>query len=171
MNPPRRAGPAPRRGGAPAIRLIGVGNEFRADDGVGLSIVRALQRHALSGVATRETTGDGADLLEAWRGAQAVFLFDAVRSGAPPGTVHRWDAGQGPLPARAFRHSTHALGVADAIELARALGELPPRVVVYGVEAAKFGPGCGLSPVVARAEAEVVARVLEDLRPRGGTQP
>ena len=41
--------------------------------------------------------------------------------------------------------STHALGLADAVELARSLGRLPQRVVVYGIEGAAFEFGNGLS--------------------------
>ena len=53
--------------------------------------------------------------LDAWT------FVDAVDSGGWPGTVSRFDASDEPLPARAFRSSTHAFGVGEAIELARAV--------------------------------------------------
>jgi hydrogenase maturation protease len=110
-------------------------------------------------VTAIEHEGDAAALVEAWTGADHVVVVDAAVSGAAPGTVHRFDARAEPLPARSLRSSTHGFGVADAVELARALGRLPPRLDVYAVEAADVGAGSGLSPAVARA-VEELARAL-----------
>jgi hydrogenase maturation protease len=90
-------------------------------------------------------------------------VVDAVESGAEPGTLVRFDASELAIPARMFRTSTHAFGVGDAIELARVLGRLPARVVVYGVEGAEFAAGVGLSPAVEAAIEPTAAAVLEDL--------
>jgi hydrogenase maturation protease len=83
-------------------------------------------------------------------------------SGAAPGTIRRFDASAQPLPKDAFRCSTHAFGVARAIELSRALGELPRSLVVYGIEGKNFAAGVGLSPEVERAVGEVVRRALTE---------
>ena len=85
------------------------------------------------------------------------MVVDAAASGASPGTVHRFDARAAPLPAAHLRSSTHAFGVADAVELARALGRLPGRLDVYAIEGGDFSLGAGLTPPVAAAvEALVV---------------
>jgi hydrogenase maturation protease len=97
-------------------------------------------------------------LIEAWRGAGSVIVIDAVTSGAEPGTIHRFEANTETLPKSLFRYSTHAFSLAEAIELARALGELPSRLVVYGIEANDFTAGVGLSSAVDEA-----ARQLEEL--------
>jgi hydrogenase maturation protease len=88
-----------------------------------------------------------------------VAVIDAALSGAPPGTVHHFRAERGPLPAVALRSSTHAFGVADAIELARALDRLPAQLDVYAVEGTDFELGTSVSPAVARA-AEALAERL-----------
>ena len=110
-----------------------------------------------------EESGEGAALIELWQGADTVILIDAVHSGAKPGTIHRLDAHAQPIAKRFFRLSTHAFGLAEAVELARALGRLPPRLIVYGVEGKSFEAGVGLSPGVAAAAQEVVERVLGEL--------
>ena len=69
------------------------------------------------------------------------MIVDAVRSGAAAGTVHRVEPGDGPLPRELGLASTHAFSIADTVELARALGRAPARVVVVGVEGAAFEPG------------------------------
>ena len=69
------------------------------------------------------------------------MLADAVASGAAPGAVHRFDAAAAALPASFAGASTHALGLAEAIELGRVLRRLPPRLVVLGIEGAGFATG------------------------------
>jgi hydrogenase maturation protease len=110
-----------------------------------------------------ESEQEPSRLLDAWEGVGAVFVVDAVVSGAPAGAVHRYDATTTRLPAGVFRSSTHAFGVGDAVELARALGRMPHRVIVYGVEGADFGAGAPLSPAVAAAVDTVVSRLEEEL--------
>src|SRR4030042_2007807 len=150
-------------GGRPVL-VLGVGNEFRGDDGAGLVVSRRLSALGIEGATIREVEGEGVTAMAAWKGAEAVIVVDAVHSGAAPGTVHRLEAHAGPVPGSFFHRSTHAISVADAIELARSLGELPPHFVVYGIEGKSFEAGMGLSPEVETAVQEVVAAVLEELR-------
>ena len=143
--------------------IIGLGNEYRRDDAVGLVVARRLREAAPESVRVLEESGEGAGLMESWQGADAVILIDAVHSGAKPGTLHRLDAHAQPIAKKFFRVSTHAFGVAEAVELARALGRLPPRLIVYGVEGKSFEAGVGLSPEVEAAVQAVVERVLGEL--------
>ena len=126
------------------IKLIGVGNPWRRDDGVGIWIARRLAGLNLPGVEVLERNGEGAELLEAWGGADRVYLFDALKAGGSPGTVRRIDAHRQSLP-RDMLGSSHALGVAEAVELARTLGELPAQLLIFGVEGINFGMGEDLS--------------------------
>src|SRR5688572_13895007 len=143
--------------------VVGVGNSLRGDDGVGLEVARRVRERA--DVAVRELEGEGVGLLDAWADARAVLLVDGVRSGAAPGTVHRVDATDRSLPAELRGStSTHAFGVAETIELARALGRLPDRLVVYGVECVGFETGAGLSRSVAAVVDSVADAVVRDAR-------
>ena len=149
--------------GRPPTLIIGLGNEYRRDDAVGLVVARRVREAAPESARVLEESGEGASLMESWQDADAVILIDAVHSGAKPGTLHRLDAHAQPIAKKFFRFSTHAFGVAEAIELARALGRLPPRLIVYGVEGKRFEAGVGLSPEVAAAAQAVVERVLAEL--------
>jgi hydrogenase maturation protease len=135
--------------------VIGVGNTWRGDDGAGLAVARRVRELSTAGVEVRELEGDATALVEVWSGAGRVVVVDAAESGAPPGTVRRFDARSGPLPARSLRSSTHAFGVSDAVELARALGRLPGALDVYAIEGASFAAGDRLSPAVERAVDEL----------------
>jgi hydrogenase maturation protease len=98
--------------------------------------------------------GEPVGLIDDWTGADVVIVVDAVSSGAPPGTIHRLDPLSEPIPAALSQGSTHAFGLAETIELARALDRLPPRLTVYGIEGEAFGAGDELSgPVRAAVEA------------------
>lgn len=146
------------------VTVLGLGNEFRGDDGAGRVVARRLRETALPGVAVREESGEGAALMDAWKDADAVILVDAVQSGAAPGTIHRLDASRVPVPSRFFHYSTHAFSVAEAVELARALNQLPPRLIIYGVEGKDFAAGEKLSPEVAAAVDELLARVRQEIQ-------
>lgn len=93
-----------------------------------------------------------------------MILLDAVHSGSKPGTIHRLDAGSRPISKRFFHHSTHAFSVAEAIELARTLGELPPRLIVYAIEGGNFAAGTELSLRAESALAEAERRVREEIK-------
>jgi hydrogenase maturation protease len=142
--------------------IIRIGNEYRGDDAAGLIVARRLKERLGDSFAVLEQSGDGAALVEAWRGAETVIIIDAVMSGAAPGTIHRVDASAQPLPKNAFRCSTHAFGVAEAIELSRALSELPQSLIVYGIEGKNYAAGVGLSSEVEKAVGEVVGRALTE---------
>jgi hydrogenase maturation protease len=129
--------------------VIGVGNALRGDDAVGLCVARILAARGVAGV--HESSGDPASLMELWNGAELVLLVDAAQSGAPPGEVWWYDASEEALPATRLHCSTHAFGAAEAIELARSLGTLPPRVIVFGIEGKSFEHGAEISPEVVSA--------------------
>jgi hydrogenase maturation protease len=135
--------------------LIGVGNAWRGDDAAGLLVARRARE--LGASDARQHEGDAVALIDVWAGAAHVVIVDASASGAPPGTVHRFDARAAPLPAAHLRSSTHAFGVADAVELARALGRLPARLEVLAIEGGEFTLGTALTAPVTAA-VEVLAR-------------
>ena len=143
--------------------VIGIGNRLRGDDAAGVVVAEQLRPRVRDGVEVVSCDEEPSRLMEAWEGAESVLLVDTVSSGSPPGTLHRVEAGEQAVPARTFRSSTHAIGIADTIELARALGRLPRRVRIYGIEAGGFTTGAALTPAVESAVAFLVKDVLHDL--------
>lgn len=139
--------------------IIGIGNDFRSDDAVGLVIARRLKAWPLNQFTVIEFTSDGATLLDYFQQAEVVILVDAVSSGAPPGTIHRLDAHGEVISKQYFQCSTHTVSVAEAIELGRVLGILPQQLLVFGIEAANFSPGVGLSPLVEKVVDQVVEQI------------
>lgn len=139
--------------------VIGVGNLERGDDAAGRIALARLRGRLAADIELIEEGGEAAALLVAMEGATAAYLIDACYSGAPPGTIYRFDAAAIRWP-RALRScSTHGLGLAEALELARALGMLPGRCVVYAIEGASYELGAPLSAPV-RAQIDALAARL-----------
>jgi hydrogenase maturation protease len=134
--------------------VIGVGNPTRGDDAAGIEVAKRVR----STTAYQQSTGSY-QMIDLWDGADEVIVVDAARSGAPPGTIHRIDPTSQPLPEGMLATSTHSVGVASTIEMARALGRLPDRVTVYGIEVSDLTRGVGLSPAVETAVDLVVAEI------------
>ena len=147
-----------------AILLIGIGNEYRCDDSIGLHVIRALKERKLPETIIVESSGDGAELIEIFSSVRMAILIDAVSSGGNPGTIYQFDAHIQPIPARLSFQSTHAFGVSEAIELARVLEQIPPILIVYAIEGENFSTGIGVTSKVERAAQEVVERVCDEIQ-------
>ena len=145
------------------ILVIGVGNPYRGDDGVGPLIARRLREKKLPESVAISEGGAGASLMDSWRGVSMVIIIDAMNSGDLPGTTRRFDARSESLPRAFFPCSTHYFGVAEAVGLARVMDRLPPSIIVYGIEGKRFEQGIGLSPEVMKAAGEIERRVLADI--------
>jgi hydrogenase maturation protease len=143
--------------------VIGVGNPARGDDGAGRAVARLLGEQALPGVRVVETEGDATSVLSLMEGAQAVYLIDACVSGACAGAIRRIDVTQADLPQAAYGLSSHRFGLAEAVALAKILQRLPPRCIVYAIEAASFDMGAPLSTSVGCAVDVVVEALSSEL--------
>ena len=148
------------------VLVIGIGNRLRGDDSASGEVVRRLhERGAQTGIEVSEQLCEPNDLLELLQGRDAIVLLDTMRSGDPPGTIRRFDASSEPLPARLRGSvSTHAFGLHDAIELARALHRLPRCVIVFAVEGRHFEAGAMPSGEVEAAVAPLARAVLREAR-------
>lgn len=143
------------------ILIIGVGNADRGDDGVGLAVAAALADVHLDRARIHQINGNCLVLLDIWSQAERVIIIDAVRSGGKPGAIYRLDVHQQTLSPSMFGNSSHAFGVAHAVELARAIQQLPPHLIIYGIEGHRFETGASLSDEVAQALPEIVARIRD----------
>src|SRR5437867_8445500 len=99
------------------VVVIGVGNELRGDDAVGLAVVRALQSRLSPGVETLETHGEVGELLDAWDDAAVAVVVDAASAGLVPGTLSVAEADALLLKGSSRVRGTHGLGVVQAVAL------------------------------------------------------
>ena len=144
--------------------VIGVGNLHAGDDAAGRLVARNLAR--LGGAFdVVESFGTAADLVTDFEHRARVLIVDACRSGDSAGTVHRFDVHRETLPDYLNAVSSHGIGVAEGIALARALGMLPEKCEVIAIEGADFRTGARLSAAVATAIDTCVDEIFERLSP------
>ena len=148
----------------PPFVIVGVGNPWRGDDGVGWAVIDALEisqgETAEAGARALELVradGEAARLIEWWDGRSLAVVVDAVGGGAPAGTIVELDHAD--LASADPSLGSHSLGVADAAALAATLGRVPDRLVFIGVAGRVFGQGEPLSPEVVAAVPRVVQRI------------
>ncbi len=148
----------------PKRLIIGVGNDYRGDDAAGLLAARRLMEFTFGGARVVEAEGEASGLMELWEGAEEVIIIDAVVSGGEAGAVYRFDAAAAPLPRELFAScSTHSFSLAEAVELARALGRLPKKLVVFGIEGRNFETGAGVSAEVERGIERAAGMILGEI--------
>ncbi|WP_432825954.1 hydrogenase maturation protease [Dactylosporangium sp. CA-092794] len=146
----------------PPVVVIGIGNPYRRDDGIGPAVIQRLRAAGLPSDVLAESDGEAGALILLWQRRRLAILVDAVRADPPhPGRIHRTAAP--PPESCGPPTSTHAVDPGDAVTLARTLGRLPARLVVYGVEAADTDFGTGLSPGVAEAADRLAARIAAEV--------
>jgi hydrogenase maturation protease len=151
-----------------SVLVIGIGNPYRSDDGVGPLIADQVMATLPEQVDVRSGIKDGFSLIHLWQEYDHVYLIDAVSSGQIPGKFYRFNASTGPLPRNFFTsYSTHAIDIPDTIALAGKLQMLPKKLIIYGVEGKDFTIGQGLSEEVRKAVAAVTVCIIRDLRTNG----
>ena len=141
--------------------VIGVGNDFRRDDGVGLAVAEEVDKRGIPGVRVVTAIAEPSAILDAWSNARLAVVVDAAMGeGLSPGRIRRWTPGQ---EATMGVVSSHAVGLPEAYALGEALGRLPGRLVVLGVGVVDMDYGVGLTPAVAAAVPAAVEAVLVEL--------
>lgn len=155
------------------IAVIGVGNYWRGDDAVGILTARGIKlamdslggSSAASCASVIESDGEITTLLECFQAFDRVYLIDAIQTGsARVGQIFDFDGITHPLRELTLSASTHVLGVAQSIEMARALGRLPSVLRVFGIEAAQFEHGSALSKEVKAASQTLTQRIVDEIR-------
>ncbi|RDI68329.1 hydrogenase maturation protease [Nocardia pseudobrasiliensis] len=142
--------------------VIGAGNPFRHDDGVGPAVVTEIETLHLPGVLVAIHDGDQTGLLDTAAAMDLIVVVDALlcRPGVP-GRIRRLTIET--LADTPAATSSHALGLTDAVRLGKALGRLPEELIVIAVEVACLDLGVGMSEPVSAAVPAAVAAVLAEL--------
>lgn len=96
-------------------------------------------------------------------GRRAVVFLDAVALGAAPGTLHRLRNQEVLRATSGARMTAHEASAGDLLRAAALVGQLPPEVVVIGVEPASLETGVGLSPAVQRSVPAALRAAVEAL--------
>jgi len=151
-----------RRAAPDKALVAAIGNPDRGDDGVAALVARRLAGRLPEGVGLVVRSADLVSLIDAFAGLDALLCVDAVAPIAAPGRIHRIDVSLKDLPREILPVSSHACGLSETLALARTLGTLPGKAIVYGIEGLDFGVGAPMTPAVAAAAEEAADRILAE---------
>jgi hydrogenase maturation protease len=142
--------------------ILGLGNVLMGDEGVGVHVVRALEKRALpAGVLCLDGGTGGFTLLEPLESAARILIVDAAADGHPPGTVTR----TAPRFSRDYPPTltAHDVGVKDLLDVFYLRGGAP-LVTLYAIAIDPRQPiSMELSTVASQAAEEAVQLILDEL--------
>ncbi len=144
----------------PRVVVIGIGNRWRRDDGVGSAAADLVAPRLGADVVVVHSDGEPGRLIDAWADTDLAIVVDAVRTGAAPGRIHHVQALETMTLGTPQIAGSHALGLVHAVRLAGAVRQLPRQMVVIGIEVDDTTTGQGLSPAVAEALPAVVCSIV-----------
>ncbi|MBI4851672.1 MAG: hydrogenase maturation protease [Acidobacteria bacterium] len=142
--------------------VIGIGNDHRGDDAFGLLTVRNIKKIISNKVCCYEHSSDATGLISLWQKEKVVFLIDAIYSKDPCGTIYCLDLKKEILPNEWF-YSTHSFNIAQVIELAQILDQMPKKILLYGVVGKNFEIGEKISPKVFQAIETLTTEIIKDI--------
>jgi hydrogenase maturation protease len=141
--------------------VIGIGNDFRRDDGVGITVAQRIAERNLPGVRVVSGISEHAALLEVWSGAARAVVVDAATgANSTPGRIRRWTE---PHLETAAVVSSHALGLAQTFALGQALARMPDELVLFTVDIVDTNHGIGLTPAVEAAVPQLVGVIVDEI--------
>ena len=134
------------------------------DEGVGGHVVQELQKKSLpSAVEVHDGGVAGIGLLDYFPGASKVLLIDAAEMNLEAGAVVRFTPEEVAGNPGGPRFSSHDIGLLEVLELARALDQCPPEVVIFGIQPKEISWGMELSPEVRASIPKVTEAVLREI--------
>jgi len=152
----------------PKIEVIGFGNKFLSDDGIGPVIIEKLEKSRLSKEKNIELTDlgtSGTDLIFHIKECPRIIIIDALDAGQDAGKVIR-------IKEKDIEHfcnegilslSLHDLNLADILKLARAM-KLKTDITIIGIKPLNIEFGEGLSPEIQEKIPEIIALVEQTVK-------
>jgi hydrogenase maturation protease len=141
--------------------ILGLGNELLGDEGVGVYAARQLQKEKLPEKTRVVEVGTAIlDALPELECADRIIILDAMKDGGSPGTVYKI-----PLDDCLKSANIASMHGFDIIRVMALTGrDIPPPVMVFGIEPAQICWSMALSPVVAESMPYLLEAVWQELR-------
>ena len=146
------------------VLVLGIGNVLMGDEGIGVHVVRHLEKLGVpQGVELLDGGTGSLLLLEPMQRARKIILIDATLDDHPPGTVRRLTPRFSTEYPRTL--TAHDIGLKDLLDTFYLL-EGPVDVVLFAVSIASLQEiGMELSPEIAARAPEIAELVLRELQP------
>jgi hydrogenase maturation protease len=144
--------------------VLGVGNLLLKDEGIGIHVVQELQKRQLpNGVEVVDGATSGMNLLALFPEASRLIIVDCVKGGKEPGTIYKFTPDEVKKREWRLMTSLHDVNLADVLQLAEQMNEMPEEVVIIGVEPKELDYGVELSPELEAKLPQVIEEVFKEL--------
>jgi hydrogenase maturation protease len=146
------------------VCILGIGSPSGDDQAGWLTVDALLDSGTGSGgeIVIEKLDRPGANLIPLLDNAAWVILVDAMQSEGPAGRIQRFD--QKDWSGYSHGLSSHGFGVLDALSLAQALGCMPPRLDLYGIELGSAVPGADAGDCIQAAARQLAGLIAADLK-------
>jgi hydrogenase maturation protease len=149
------------------LKVIGLGNMLRGDDGIGPVVVERLRKKAETLPLTLIDVGsDAFALLEHLVASEPILIVDCARMGEIPGTVKKIVVNATSLKYIDERVSLHGFGFAEVFQLAKRIGPVA-RCSLIGVEPKSIEFNTCLSKEISKTIPKIITMVIEETRKYG----
>jgi hydrogenase maturation protease len=146
------------------IVILGVGNLLLSDEGVGVHVANELMKMDLSSeVSVIEGGTDGFRLLNVITEADRLIVIDAVKGGAEPGSIYRFDIDEVRNCPSGFKTSVHQIGILEVINLSGLIGKTPYTTII-GIEPKSLDMSMELTPDIKSKIPKIIDLIFEELR-------
>ena len=143
--------------------VLGIGNELLSDEGIGVHVVKALQKMGLPPeIEIYEGGTDGFGLLNIIIETDRLIVIDSLRGESDPGTIYKFDIEDAPGSPDLFKTSVHQIGILEVINLSSLIGKTP-KTTVIGVEPKTISTGMELSAQIEAKIPRIIEIILEEL--------
>lgn len=158
---------ADSKGGATSspqkIVILGVGNLLLSDEGVGVHVASEFMKIELPPeVSVVEGGTDGFRLLNVITEADRLIVVDAVRGGADPGSIYRFNIEDVSNCPASFKTSVHQIGILEVINLSDLIGK-KPHTTIIGVEPKSLEMGMELTPEIKSKMPKIIELIFQEL--------
>ena len=144
------------------LKVIGLGNILRGDDGIGAVIIKTLEKRKISEpIQLCDAGSDAFAVLDHLLGLDPVLIIDCAKMGEIPGTVKRiLTEDIKTLPSNVGM-SLHGYSLAEVWQLSRSMG-FDQELVIIGVEPESIRFNTGISEVVKNSIPTIIKMVTEE---------
>ncbi|MDD5287929.1 MAG: HyaD/HybD family hydrogenase maturation endopeptidase [Dehalococcoidales bacterium] len=146
------------------ILVMGVGNILMSDDGIGIHVIRAVQKLELPDDIELLDGGTASmSYLDNLSSREKVIIIDAVKGNNKPGTIYCFTPADISVRKNMIT-SLHQIGILESLTMSEFIGNPPQNVVIFGVEPAVIEWGMTLSSAVNAIIPELVEMICKELR-------
>ncbi len=141
--------------------VIGMGNEFRGDDGIGPLVVWQMSQSHAEEFDFHTVGEDLTVLLDTWKGREVIIVDAILDESATTGTIRISQSMRDWLEANQKVFSSHSLTLDGVFQMGVELGKVPTSYLLLGVVGKNWNMGTAMSEEVKAAMPQVIARIME----------